>query len=85
MKIQNWDRWHQESQTTQSTLRRFSQVTEKTRGYAYEAGWLSSALIRVIMSLPRAQREQELKLIEDEIRRLEAEQIVSTLMNRGTV
>lgn len=84
MRIQNWDRWHQESQATQKTLRRFSGVVEKTRGYAYEAGWLSSALVRTIMSLPRAQREQELALIEDEIKRLEAEQIVSKLMNKET-
>lgn len=84
MRIQNWHRWHQESQATQATLQRFSKVVEQTRSYAYEAGWLSSALIRVIMSLPRAQREQELALIESEIKRLEAEQIVSTLINRET-
>lgn len=85
MKIQNWDRWHQESQATQATLRRFSRIVEQARGYAYEAGWLSSAYLRVVMSLPRSQREQELKLIEDEIRRLEAEQIISRLMNKETV
>ena len=85
MRIQNWDRWHQESRTTGETLRRFSKVVEQTRGYAYEAGWLSSAYLRVVMSLPRSQREQELKLIEDEIQRLEAEQIISRLMNKETV
>ena len=85
MRIQNWDRWHQESQATQETLRRFSKVVEQTRGYAYEAGWLSSAYLRVVMSLPRAQREQELALIEDEIKRLEAEQIIAKLTNKETV
>ncbi len=85
MRIQNWDRWHAESQSTQETLRRFSKVVEQTRGYAYEAGWLSSAYLRVVMSLPRAQREQELALIESEIKRLEAEQIISRLMNKETV
>jgi hypothetical protein len=84
MRIQNWDRWLEESRTTGETLRRFSGVVEKTRGYAYEAGWLSSAYHRVLMSLPRAVREQELKLIEADIKRLEAEQIVSALTNRET-
>jgi hypothetical protein len=84
MRIQNWDRWLEESKITAETLRRFSGVVEKNRGYAYEAGWLSSAYHRVLMSLPRAVREQELKLIEADIKRLEAEQIVSALTNRET-
>lgn len=84
MRIQNWDRWHRESQQAQETLRRFSRVSEKIRGYAYEAGWLSSAYLRVIMSLPRAQREEELRLLEQQTRDLEAEMIVSALMNKET-
>ena len=84
MRIQNWHRWIEESRTTGETLRRFSKVVEQTRGYAYEAGWLSSSYVRVLMSLTRAQREQELALIESEIKRLEAEQIVSALTNRET-
>lgn len=79
MRIQNWTRWHQESDQAHDTIRAFSRVCEKTRGYAYEAGWLSSSYLRVVMSLPRAQREQELALIESEIKRLEAEQIMSAL------
>jgi hypothetical protein len=85
MRIQNWHRWLEESRTTGETLRRFSGVVEKNRGYAYEAGWLSSAYHRVLMSLPRAQREQELGLIEAEIKRLEAEQIMSALTKKETV
>ncbi len=84
MRIQNWHRWLEESRTTGETLRRFSGVVEKNRGYAYEAGWLSSAYHRVLMSLPRAVREQELKLIEAEIKRLEAEQIVANLKQGET-
>ena len=82
MRIQNWDRWHQESQRAQDTIRKFSLVCEQTRGWAYEAGWLSSAYLRVIMSLPRAQREEELRMLEDQTKTLEAEMIMSQLMNR---
>lgn len=82
MRIQNWTRWHQESDQAQETLRRFSRASEKTRGYAYEAGWLSSAYLRMIMSLPRGRREQELRLLEQQTRDLEAEQVVAALTNK---
>ena len=79
MRIQNWDRWHQESRQAQDTIREFSRVAEKTHGYAYEAGWISSAYLRVIMCLPRAQREEELRILRDETQRLEQQQIIQTL------
>lgn len=79
MKIQNWTRWHQESDQAHDIIREFSRVCEKSRGYAYEAGWLSSAYLRVIMCLPRAQREQELKFLEDETKRLKDERLIATL------
>ena len=82
MRIQNWDRWHQESRQAQDAIRDFSRVCEQARGWAYEAGWLSSAYLRVIMCLPRAQREEELGMLADQTKALEAEMIMSQLMNR---
>ena len=82
MRIQNWTRWHQESEQAHNTIREFSRITEQTRGYSYEAGWLSSAYLRVIMCLPRAQREEELRMLADQTKSLEAEMIMSQLMNR---
>ena len=84
MRIQNWDRWRQESDQAQDAIRKFSHVCEHARGWAYEAGWLSSAYLRVIMSLPRAQREEELRMLEDQTKTLEAEMIMSSLMNKET-
>jgi len=82
MRVKNWDRWHQEKDQAHDILRRFTRTCEATHGYAWAAGWLTSAYLRVVMSLPRAQRERELKMLEDEVKRLEAQQIVSTLTNR---
>ena len=82
MRIQNWDRWRRESDHAQDTIRKFSHVCEQARGWAYEAGWLSSAYLRVIMCLPRAQREEELRMLADQTKALEAEMIMSQLMNR---
>jgi hypothetical protein len=82
MKISRWDRWHQESDQAQESMRRFTRTCEATNGYAWAAGWLSSAYLRMVMSLPRAQREQELKMLEAETRRLEATQIVGALIQK---
>jgi hypothetical protein len=83
MKISRWDRWHQESDRAQESMRQFTRTCDATNGYAWSAGWLSSAYLRMVMSLPRAQRERELQMLEDETRRLEALQIVGALINRG--
>ena len=80
MKISRWDRWHQESDQAQESMRQFTRTCEATNGYAWAAGWLSSAYLRMVMSLPRAQREEELKMLESETQRLEAQQIVTALM-----
>jgi hypothetical protein len=80
MKISRWDRWHQESDQAQESMRQFTRVCEATNGYAWAAGWLSTAYLRMVMSLPRAQRERELEMLETEARRLEAQQIVTALM-----
>ena len=82
MKISRWDRWHQESDRAQDSVRKFTRGCEATHGYAWAAGWLSSAYLRMVMSLPRAQRERELEMLEAETKRLEAVQIVSALTNR---
>jgi hypothetical protein len=83
MKISRWDRWHQESDQAQESMRQFTRTCEATHGYAWAAGWLSSAYLRMVMSLPRAQRERELKMLEAETKRLEAQQIVAALVNRS--
>ena len=82
MKISRWDRWHQESDQAQESMRQFTRTCEATNGYAWAAGWLSSAYLRMVMSLPRAQRERELKMLAAETQRLEAQQIVAALTNR---
>ena len=82
MRIQDWDRWRRESDQAQDAIRKFSHVCEQARGWAYEAGWLSSAYLRVIMSLPRAQREEELRMLADQTKILEAEQIIAELSKK---
>lgn len=82
MKVQNWDRWHQEKDAVSDVMDRFSQVCQvngKTN-YAYEAGWWSSMTRRLLMEIPRAQREREIRSLEDQIRQMEARRIVQTLM-----
>ena len=82
MKVQNWDRWHQEKDAVSDTVDQFSracQVDGKTN-YAYEAGWWASMTKRLLMEVPRAQRERELRSLEDQIKRMEAQQIMNTLM-----
>ena len=82
MKVQNWDRWHREKDTVSDTVDRFSracQVNGNTN-YAYEAGWWSSMTKRLLMEVPRAQRERELRSLEDQIKKMEAQQIMTTLM-----
>ena len=58
---------------------RACQIDGKTN-YAYEAGWWSSMTKRLLMEVPRAQRERELRSLEDQIRQMEAQRIMSTLM-----
>ena len=82
MKVQNWDRWHQEKDAVSDVMDRFSQTCQvdgKTN-YAYEAGWWSSMTRRLLMEIPRAQREREISSLEDQIRQMEARRIVQTLM-----
>ena len=82
MKIHNWDRWHQEKDAVSDAVDRFSRAcqTEGKTNYAYEAGWWSSMTKRLLMEVPRAQRDRELRSLEDQIKRMEAQQIMNTLM-----
>ena len=82
MKVQNWDRWHEEKDPVSDTVDRFSRVCQVNgnTNYAYEAGWWSSMVKRLLMEVPRAQREREIRYLEEQIRKMEAQQIVTTLM-----
>ena len=85
MKVQNWDRWHREKDAVSDVMDRFSQACQVNgnTNYAYEAGWWSSMTRRLLMEIPRAQRERELRSLEDQIKKMEAQQIVSALINKG--
>lgn len=76
----------QEYQNTQDVINRFSQACNLGRdhgyGWAYEAGWLQSAYARVLMSLPRNVRDQELKVLHNKANQIEAEQVVRQLISR---
>jgi hypothetical protein len=82
MKVQNWDRWHQEREQASDVVDRFSQTCSggNAGNYAYEAGWWSSMVKRLLMEIPRTQREREIRYLEDQIRKMEAQRIVQTLM-----
>jgi hypothetical protein len=82
MKVQNWDRWHQERDLVSDTVDAFSRTCSagNAPNYAYEAGWWSSMVKRLLMEVPRARRESEIRYLEDQIRKMEAQQIVQTLM-----
>jgi hypothetical protein len=84
MRVQNWDRWHQEKDTVSDTVDRFSRTCSagNAPNYAYEAGWWSSMVKRLLMEVPRAQRESEIRYLEDQIRKMEAQQIVAALIQK---
>ena len=82
MKVHDWNRWHEEKDTVSDTVDAFSracQVGDKAT-YAYEAGWWSSMVKRLLMEVPRAHREREIRYLEEQIKKMEAQQIVSALM-----
>ena len=74
----------QRYQETQAAINEFHQACQlgHQHGWAYEAGWLQSALARVIMALPRRQREEELAVLRQQAREIEAVHVVSTLVNK---
>lgn len=82
MKAQNFNRWQQEQDQVSDVVDAFSQACSdnNARNYAYEAGWWSSTTKRLLMEVPRAYREREIQYLEDQIRKMEAQCIVQTLM-----
>ena len=84
MKVQNWDRWHKEKDAVSDAVDEFSRTCSgHTAGnYAYEAGWWSSMVKRLLMEVPRAQRESELRYLRDQSRQMEAQRIMRTLMQK---
>ena len=82
MKAQNFNRWQQEQDQVSDVVDAFSQACSdnNARNYAYEAGWWSSTTKRLLMEVPRAYREREIQYLEDQIRKMEAQRIVQTLM-----
>ena len=84
MKVHDWDRWHREKDAVSDAVDAFSracQVNGNTN-YAYEAGWWSSMTKRLLMEVPRAHREREIRSLEEQIKKMEAQQIVSALISR---
>ena len=81
MKVQNWNRWHQEKDAVSDTVDRFSRECSghNAGNYAYEAGWWSSMVKRLLMEVPRGQREREIRYLEDQMRKMEAQRIMKEL------
>ena len=71
----------EEYQATQAAIDQFHQACQLStqHGWAYEAGWWQSAMARVLMRLPRSQREQELAGLARQAREMEAQVIVRNL------
>jgi hypothetical protein len=73
----------QEYAATQAAINQFHQACDLGRdhgyGYAYEAGWWQSAMARVLMALPRSQREQELAVLARQARDMEQQAILQNL------
>ena len=73
----------EEYAATQAAINQFHQACDLGRdhgyGYAYEAGWWQSAMARVLMALPRSQREQELAVLARQARDMEQQAILQNL------
>ena len=71
----------EEYAATQAAIDQFHQACQLStqHGWAYEAGWWQSAMARVLMRLPRSQREQELAGLARQAREMEAQVIVRNL------
>ena len=71
----------EEYQATQAVIDQFHQACQLStqHGWAYEAGWWQSAMARVLMQLPRGQRQTELEGLARQARDMEAQAIVQNL------
>jgi rhamnogalacturonyl hydrolase YesR len=68
-------------QETQAVINHFHEACQLStqHGWAYEAGWLQSAMARVLMRLPRSQRQTELEGLARQAHEMEAQQILRNL------
>lgn len=84
MKVQNCNRWHQEQDLVSDAVDRFGRACSDglATNYAYEAGWWSSMVKRLLMEVPRAQRERELRGLRDQVRQKQAQRIMQTLTQK---
>jgi hypothetical protein len=71
----------QEYAATQAAINQFHEACQlsHSHGWAYEAGWWQSAMARVLMALPRSQREQELAVLARQARDMEQQAILQNL------
>ena len=72
----------EEYEATQAAINQFHEACQlgHPHGWAYEAGWLQSAFARVLMALPRAQREAELASLRQQAHAIEAVHVVGALI-----
>jgi hypothetical protein len=71
----------EEYAATQAAIDQFHEACQLStqHGWAYEAGWWQSAMARVLMALPRSQREQELAGLARQARDMEQQAILQNL------
>ena len=72
----------EEYAATQAAINQFHDACQlgHPHGWAYEAGWLQSAFARVLMALPRAEREAELASLRQQTHDIEAVHVVGALI-----
>lgn len=72
----------EEYAATQAAIDQFHRACQlgHPHGWAYEAGWWQSAMARVLMRLPRAQREAELASLREQAHAIEAVHVVGALI-----
>lgn len=71
----------QQYHETQAVINEFHEACQlgNSHGWAYEAGWLQSSYARVLMALPRRQRQEELAVLRQQARNIEHAHIIRTL------
>ena len=79
MRIQDWDRWRRDRETSSSAVDQFSRACQLQNGFGYEAGWWSSTVKRLLMELPREKRNEEIRLLLAQAKDLEQQHLIQTL------
>lgn len=77
--MRDWERWRQESNEATAVVGEFGKLSRDLYGYAYEAGWWSSMVPDLLMAMPRSSRERVLNRLKDQIKKLEADQLIQKL------